>query len=150
MVEMTVSRDVAAPADKVWAVLTDIEGTETTLTGVHSVERLDGGAGFDIGTKWQETRTLMRRESTAVIEVTALDPGRSYTWESEGKGVHYEGTVSVEPSGSGARLTMIFGGEPDGMVTRILTATIGKLFEGSSRRTLQRDLDDIAAAAEAS
>ena len=45
-------------------------------------------------------------------------------------------------------ITMTFGAEPTGTVSKVFAGTIGKLFEGGTRKALVRDLDDIAVVAE--
>ena len=79
---------------------------------------------------------------------SALEPGRSYTVEADGRGAHYRSVLTVDPSGPGTLLSMSFGGEPTGMASRIMAATVGRLFEGATRKAFERDLADIAAAAE--
>lgn len=148
MTEMTVSSDVAAPVQRVWAIITDLEGTADTITAITAVERLDDGDGFGVGTRWRETRTMFGREATEEMEVTAIELKSSYTVEADARGAHYRSTVSVEPRGDGTRLSMTFGAEPTGTMSKVMAATIGKLFEGSMRKALQQDLTEIAAAAE--
>ena len=144
-----IERSVTAPADRVWAILTDLDRSPETLSGVDAVERLDGGTGFEVGTRWRETRTMFGKQATEEMTVTALDPGRSYAVEAGGRGVRYQSELGVEPAGDErSRLWMTFGAEPQGLVGRIMAATIGRLFEGATRRMIERDLDDIAAAAE--
>ncbi len=148
MSEIAVSRFVAAPPERVWEVVTDLENAVGVLSGVTAVERLDGGEGFAVGTRWRETRTMFGREATEVMEVTAIDPGRAYTVAADGRGARYRSTVSVTPAGEGSTLAMTFGAEPRGVVGKILAATIGRLFAGPTRKALRQDLDDIAKAVE--
>ena len=42
---------------------------------------------------------------------------------------------------------MTFGATPKGFFSKLMAATIGRLFSGATRKALQQDLDDIAAAA---
>lgn len=147
--ELEVSRQSSASPAEVWAVMTDIEGSQRTLSGVTAVERLDDGDGFGPGLRWRETRRIGGREASEEIEVTAVDEGRSYTAEAVSGGTRYRSTVSVEPSGSGSTLRMTFGAEVRGGRIRQLAArTMGRAFEGATRKALEQDLADIAAAAE--
>lgn len=149
MKPIRIARPVAAPADRVWTILTDLERTAGAMSAVDRVERLDDGPDFGVGTRWRETRTVFGKEATEELTITALEPGRSYVVEAESRGAHYRSELGVEPTSDGAsRLWMTFGAEPDGLIGRIMGATLGRLFEGATRRMLERDLDDLAGAAE--
>ncbi len=149
MRQLTVSGTIDAPPERIWGIVTDLDGWVATISGIERVERLDGGTDFAVGTRWKETRTLFGKQATEEIEVVDVEPGRSYTTAAESAGVRYRSTVRVEPSGSGGRLTMGFAAEPQGLVGRLLGATLGRAFEGATRKALERDLADITAAAEA-
>lgn len=144
-----VEREVAAPSQRVWAVMTDLERSPEVLSNVEAIERLDDGSGFGVGTRWRETRTMMGRQATEEMAVTAVEPGRSYTVEANSRGAHYRSVLAVDPlGGERSRLSMTFGGEPTGLASKLLSATLGRLFEGATRKALEQDLADIAAAAE--
>ena len=148
--DMQASHSTSAAPEKVWAVLADIAGSPDTISGIVSVERLDDATDFGIGTKWRETRVLFGREATEVMEVTAVEPGRSYTVVSDGKGATYTSIMAVEPADEGgSTISMSFGGEPTSTVSRVMSATLGRLAAGSMRKMIEQDLKDIAAAAEA-
>ena len=55
----------------------------------------------------------------------------------------------VPRSETSCTVSMEFGANPKGTMTRLLGATMGKMFVGATRKALIADLDDIAAAAEA-
>lgn len=149
MASIEIEREADAPAGAVWRVMTDIARAPEVLSGVDAVERLDGGGDFGVGTRWRETRTLMGRQATEELEVTAVDPGRSYTVEAESGGAHYVSVMAVEPLGSDrSRLSMTFGARPASVMGRVMAATIGRLFVGATRKALATDLDELAAAAE--
>ncbi len=142
-------RHTSADPSDVWAVVTDLEGSVETLSGVTEVQRLDSGAGFGVGTRWRETRVLFGKEASEEMEVTAVDEGHSYTVEADNHGTHYVSRLIVEPAAGGSTVRMTFGAEQAGRFNRILARTVGKAFEGATRKALEQDLDDIAAAAEA-
>ena len=53
--EIHLSREIDASPEAVWQVLTDIDHAADTLTGVSRIDRVSG-AGYDVGTRWRETR----------------------------------------------------------------------------------------------
>lgn len=148
MSELSVSREVSVSPETLWELITDLDRSPNVISAVTAVSRLDDGTDFGIGTKWQETRLIFGQESTEVLEVTEIDPGRSYTVEAESLGARYRSVISVEPSPGGSRITITFGAESTGAVSKVLAGTIGKLFEGGTRKALGQDLEDIAMAAE--
>ncbi len=108
---MTVSRHVDAPSERVWAVLTDLEHSPEVIRAIESVE-IHTGTGFDVGTRWMETRTMMGRTASETMEVTALDPGRSYVVEADSSGTHYRSEFVIAPDDGGTTVTMTFDGQP--------------------------------------
>jgi carbon monoxide dehydrogenase subunit G len=149
MSELSVSREVAVSPESLWDLITDLDRSPNVISAVTAVERLDDGTGFGVGTRWQETRQIFGKDSTEILEVTAIDPGRSYTVETDNLGAHYRSVISVESSPGGSTITIAFGAESTGTVSKVLAGTIGKLFEGGTRKALVKDLDDIAVVAEA-
>ena len=147
--EVTCSRHINAPAEKVWGLMTDLESFPETVGGIESVERLDDGSGFGPGTTWRETRTLLGRTATEDMWVTDFDPGRSYVVEANSHGTGYRTSQRIESEGEGSLLTMTFSGTPTGTVSKIMSATIGRLFAKATKKAFEQDLADIAAAAEA-
>ena len=118
------------------------------MSGVDSIERLSG-PDFGVGTRWRETRTMFGREATEEMEVATVTPGRSYTVLAESRGTKYHSELRVEGAGAGASvLTMTFAGEPQSFGAKLMGATIGRLFVGTTRKLLAKDLDDVASAAE--
>lgn len=143
--ELRVSRPVAAPPESVWGVITDLAATPEVLSGVEKVERLDEGDGFDVGTRWRETRRMFGKEATEEMEVSSVEPGSAYTTTAEQGTTTYTSTLRVDPAdGDRCRLTMTFAAESSSPVGRLLAATVGRAFQSATRRMLQRDLDDIA------
>jgi len=144
---LTVTRHVAAAPDRVWAVLTDLEHAPEVIRAVESVE-VHTGAGFDVGTRWSETRTMMGRTASETMEVTTVDPGRSYVVEADSGSTHFRSEFHLAPDAGGTIVTMTFDGQPSGLGGKVLAATLGRLLAGPTRKALAADLDDIAAASE--
>ncbi len=147
MAEIELIKTIAAPPAVVWDVIADLDASPDYTRGISAVERLDGGGEVGVGTRWRETRVMLGREATEELEITALDPGRSYTVEADNHGAHYRTVLAVVPHGEKTDLTMTFAAEPSGLVGKVMATTLGKLFEGATRKALEADLDDIEAEA---
>lgn len=149
MSAIEISRRVDAPAAAVWELITDLDGSPQRLSGVESVERLSGPE-FGVGTRWRETRVMFGRRASEEMEVTAIEPPNAYTVAAASHGMSYVSAWSVAAVDEGeSLLTMRFDADPETAVAKVAAATLGRLFAGATRKALVRDLDDIAAAAEA-
>jgi hypothetical protein len=147
--ELSVSREISAPASTVWALATDLDRWVEVVSGIDGVERLDGGAGFGPGTRWRETRTLFGKQATEDIEITDVDSGRRYDTLAESHGARYHSAVQVDAiDDARSRLTMSFDAEPQSLLAKVLGVVMGPMMASASRKALERDLADLAAAAE--
>ncbi len=148
MSTVTTRRTIQAPAERVWALATDIPGSAETMSGINRIEMLSEGA-FGPGTRWRETRTMFGREATEEMWVGTVDPGRSYTVEAESHGARYRSTftfTAVTPRQT--EVVLEFGAQPQGTVAKVLAKVTGPVASRSVAKALQQDLDDLAAAAE--
>lgn len=115
------SIDIAAPAERVWEVMSDIERWHEWTPSVTSIKRLDGGP-FDVG-----SRAIVRQPKfpPALWRVVAIEPGR-FTWVSTAPGLRVVARHFVEPVGAASRATLsldlqgMFGGLL-GRLTRDIT-----------------------------
>lgn len=145
-----VEQEVRAPVERVWAIITDLARSPEVMSGLDEVEILAGGEQFGVGTRWRETRTMFGKKATEDMQIVAVEPGRSYDVVAESHGSRYESSLTVVPSVSGSCvLTMTFQGVPTSTASRVLGATLGRLLVAPTRKAIERDLADLAAAAEA-
>ncbi len=136
------------PRADVWRVITDIENSVHTISGIEKIEVLQRPEEGLVGFEWMETRTMFGREATETMWVTEVEDERYYKVRAESHGALYLSTMSVRETGRGTELTMDFGAIPTTVGAKLMTATIGRLFVGTTRKALQKDLDDIKAALE--
>ncbi|MEV6242801.1 SRPBCC family protein [Lentzea sp. NPDC051838] len=93
---------IAAPPERVWDVLVDIEQWPERIPTVDSVERLDDGP-LALGSR---TKLVQPKLPPGVWTVTEMTDGASYTWESKSSGVTVVASHDVEPHPDGCRLTL--------------------------------------------
>ena len=86
--------DVAATADHVFEVYSDVEHWPDWSKSVTSVERLDQGP-LQVGSR---ARIKQPRLPVAVWEVTDVVPGQSFTWIARGPGIVTTGGHAVTPT----------------------------------------------------
>jgi uncharacterized protein YndB with AHSA1/START domain len=147
--EIKVHRRIAAPAEAVWEVLTDVQHAPETLRGVTGVQILEQPA-YGVGTRWVETRRILGKEDSQTLEVTESEPPRSTVVEARSAGVDYRTAFTLEPVEGGTRVEVVFGAShPDPNLLQRLTATVfGRVGAAVTARLLSQDLADIAARAE--
>ena len=145
----SLTQHVNAPADKVWAVISDIPGSAATLSGIDAVQLLSDGP-YGEGTRWKETRTMMGKSETVEMWVSQADSPRSTTVKALQGGADYTSRFTLADRDGGTDLTLTFGAElqnPSRM-TKLAMALFGKLGMRITRKALAKDLAEIAAKAE--
>jgi carbon monoxide dehydrogenase subunit G len=145
----SLTQHINAPADKVWAVISDIPGSAATLSGIDAIQMLTDGP-YAEGTRWKETRTMMGRSETVEMWVSQADPPRSTTVKALQGGADYTTRFALAERDGGTDLTLTFGAEvlKPTRLSKVLMAVFGPVGMRITRRALARDLAEIAAKAE--
>ncbi len=141
---------INASAEKVWAIISDIENAPGVIQGILKLRVLEPAKGPSIvGLKWEETRMFGGREATEVMWVTEAVENSHYRTRAESHGAVYESGMHIEPDGAGCNLTMTFTGEPQSFGAKVMWALTGWMAKNSVKKACSKDLADIKAAAEA-
>lgn len=90
--------EIDAPPRRVWGVMSDVERWPEWTRSVSKIVPLQPGP-LDLGSR---ARVTQPRLGTLVWHVTALEPGRSFTWETRAPGTLMIGTHEVTPRGEGS------------------------------------------------
>lgn len=150
MTSLSVSTTINAPKERVWAVISDISNAAERISGIDSVEILEEGTDGLIGLKWKETRQMFGQTATETMWITESVENEYYKTRAESHGAVYTSMLSIKEEGDKSVLTMEFGGEPQGVFTKMIAAITAPLVKGSTKKALQKDLEDIKAAVEQS
>ena len=102
MLEFKTTTDIPAPPNRVWQVMSDVDHWHEWTPSITSVQRLRG-APLEVGTK-----ALVRQPKLppAWWKVTAIEPGKSFTWVSSAPGLRVVGHHAVTPTAGGTRATL--------------------------------------------
>lgn len=125
MRKFSVTSDIAAPPDRVWSVMCDVDRWHEWTPSITSVQRVDGRP-LEIG-----TRVVIRqpRFPAASWTVTTLVPGELFAWTSKAPGLKVVGTHAVVADDKGdSRATLAI--EIDGM--------LGALWESLTREITEK------------
>jgi uncharacterized membrane protein len=133
--------DIRATPQRVWAVMSDIEGWPEWTPSVRSIERLDGGP-LSVG-----SRARIRQPKLPAVDwqITSLEKGRGFTWVTRSPGVSAKAHHFVEatPDGSRATLSIQFEG-PLGPVWGWLTRRLNDRYLGLEAAGLKRRSEERA------
>ena len=137
--EQSTTIDIAAPAERVWEVLSDVEYWSEWTPTVTSVRLLDDGP------LRQGSRAKIRQPRIPETEyvVTELEPDRSFTWVATGPGTLTTARHDAQPlpgGGTRVRLSVTQSG--------CLGSVMGRFYRGLTDRYLANEADGLKARCE--
>ena len=138
MTDYTVSIDIQAPPDRVWAIMSDIRRWHEWTPSVTSIRRLDEGP-LRVG-----SRAMIRQPKVppALWRVTEIEEGRRFSWVTGTPIARATGRHSVEPTPGGSRATLAL--EYSGL----LGALVARLLDDINRRYLTMEANGLKARSE--
>ncbi|MCJ8324602.1 MAG: SRPBCC family protein [Rhizobiales bacterium] len=148
--ELVCKVEINQSAQKVWQVITDIEGCDQYISGIKSVEIIDRPKTGLIGLKWRETRVMFGKEAVETMWITDCEENVYYQTRAENHGAIYKTILSIEELQDKVILTMAFSGTSTNMFVKIISSIISFMMMGSMRKMLDKDLSDIKQQAEKS
>lgn len=141
MATVRVSRDIAAPVERVFAMFTDIEHGAEHVSGIMNTEMMTLSP-LHLGSKWTETRQVLGRYDDAEMEITAFEQNRGYTITHHKAGVRIDTSFLFEPIEGGTRVSVEFALNPQGLPPALLSP-IEWAIAGKVRDVLAHDLRDL-------
>ena len=97
MMKFSTTTEIAAPAERVWQVMSDTDHWHEWTPSITGVKRL-GGRPLAVG-----TRALVRQPKLlpALMRVIEIQPGSHFTWVGVGPGFRVVADHVVEPTVAG-------------------------------------------------
>jgi uncharacterized membrane protein len=137
--EQSISVDIAASAERVWDVLSDVEHWSDWTESVRWVRRLDEGPLRN----GSQAKISQPRIPTVDWTVIDLEPGAGFTWISTGFGARTTArhTIELLPDG-GTRVRLSV--EQSGPIGSL----VGRLYAGLTDRYLATEAAGLKAACE--
>ena len=128
------SIDIAAPRERVWTAMSDVEHWPHWTASVTKVERLDQGA-LGVGSR---ARVRQPRFPPVIWTVTTLVPGHAFEWQADTPGLTSVGSHRVDDAGDHASrvtLSLTWSGP--------LAPVIRRLFGNLSRRYVELEAQGL-------
>jgi uncharacterized membrane protein len=129
---------IDASANLVWDVFSDVERWPEWTASVTSLKALDG-PGLAIGKRFEIKQPRLPK---LVWEVTALDEGRSWTWEQRSPGGRTIAVHEVHPDGHRTLVKQRL--DQQGPVGGL----IGRMMHGTTKRYLDLEAHGLKARSE--
>ncbi len=131
--------EVAAPPNRVWDVLVDVERWPEWTSSVTSVRTLDSGP-LSVGSRVEISQP---RIPAGTYTVTALESGRAFTWEQRQPGstvsAHHECTP-LPDGGTRVELRVVMSG--------VVGAVVARLYRKLTERYLAMEASGLKSRAE--
>src|SRR3954471_11706358 len=150
---VSVSREMAAPADQVWALVTDLP-----RMGEWSPEN-DGGAwvkgatGPAVGARFKGDNSNGKKSWTTDARVTVCEPGRAFGFDVSAVGLAVSSWIyALEPTGDGTGCTVTeTWTDCRGAIARFFSKSASGVEDRAAftRESIETTLANIAAIAEA-
>jgi hypothetical protein len=107
---MTISEEIQIDANKsaVWAVITDIENAQQTISGIESIEVIEKPAHGFVGFKWKEGRKMFGKLDYVTMWITEAVENEYYKAAAKSHGSEYLSTFTIEEENNQCTLQMTF------------------------------------------
>ncbi len=140
MAKSNVSKVIAAPQDKLWAVISDPSRFEEWLT-VHTKWKEAPPAELSKGATMSEVLTIMGMANTITFTVDEFDAPRITKFSGTGMaGAKISFTLTVEPDGDDASVATV----DAEFISQMMVGAIGGAIERASTKELNESLDKLA------
>lgn len=138
---LSVSRIINAPPERVFDIYSDLRGATDNLSGVHSLEVLTDGPVAK-GTRFRETRIHFGHKTSEILEVTAFEPPVMFQVECRSHGAHCTHIFSFTEQQGKTLVELDFKAEPITRFARLMSA-FSFLMTGPMKKCSEQDLDDL-------
>lgn len=141
--KITVEIEINAPKENVWAIITDIENSVETISGIDKIEIIHQPDNTVIGLKWKETRTIFGKPATETMWITEANENDYYKTRAESNGAIYQTILKLTAIENVTTLTMEFSSKAVSTKGKIMAFIFSALLKRSMKKLIYQDLVDI-------
>ena len=138
MSRVAVSRRIAAPRERVFRAITDIERFPDHDPDIVAVEFLTEQRS-GVGTRFRETRRMKKREMVTELEVTEFETNRRVRMVADTHGTVWDTLFSVDSVDDATELTIEMDARPHKLLPRIMN----RFMTGFFRKGIAQHLDNV-------
>jgi uncharacterized protein YndB with AHSA1/START domain len=139
-VQAQLTVQIAAPPERVWGILADVDRWPSWTASVTSVTRLDAGP-FGVGSR---VRVKQPRLPVTIWTVSQFVPGEAFTWTAKAPGARTDARHEVHAAGPGSVVTLVL--DQSGLVGQLF----GRLTSGLTKRYMTMEANGLKDRAELS
>lgn len=107
MIEITLNILISRPVDQVWRFMINIANAKLWMSGVTEAHATSGSS-MSVGIKVRKGQRFWGLVTDMIYETTEYDPNRKITYRTlsgtMSGHLSYEGSITLEPTGTGTRL----------------------------------------------
>ena len=148
--EVTVTRDIAAPADRVWAMVSDLTRMGEWSPENEGARWLGGASGPKPGAKFRGTNRIGKRKWTTLGTVVDVEPARKFSFRISAMGIKVaDWGYNLDSTATGCRVTESWSDQRPGWFKPIAKMVTGVGDRAAHNRAgMEQTLERLAAAAE--
>lgn len=146
--KIAIEIEIKKTKGQVWKVITDIENSVNTISGIDKIEILNKPENTLVGLKWKETRTIFGKSATETMWITEAKENNYYKTRAESNGAIYQTLLKISDKENATLLTMEFSSEAISLKGKIMAFIFGRMLGKSMKKLVEKDLIDIKTAVE--
>ena len=141
--KLAIDKEIHSTREMVWKVITDIENSADTISGINEIEILNKPKDTLVGLKWKETRTIFGKSATETMWITEAGENNYYKTRAESNGAIYQTILKLSEKENTTVLTMQFSTEAISLKGKIMAFIFGRMLSKSMKGLIENDLTDI-------
>ena len=136
MTRATVTKTIAAPIDRVFETIADVENFKRAIPHISDVEFLSERR-TGVGTRFRETRLMKGKEATTELEVTEYVANERIRMVADSHGTIWDSVFAVREVAEGTELTLTMDARAHQIVAKLMNPMVMPLIRGA----VEADLD---------